>query len=169
MKKNTTRALAWGLSLLLLLQMLVGCTGRPYHAELYDLAAEWIQEDFAAEHPVRCWGNSEEADPHPKTRVFLVKDREQYEAIFREDADGVRVDFNSQMLVVYTFSTVYHRENKLTDLTLQDGVLTVTYRMETPNKLFGVGVGDASQPYQRWFVVKLDRLEVDTVIFEEEK
>ncbi|MBQ8432319.1 MAG: hypothetical protein IJX28_05500 [Clostridia bacterium] len=159
---SKTKTVALSMVLVLLLPLLAGCAGNAYHAELYDLAVEWIDEEFAKEHPVRVLGASEEDDPNPKFRTFLVDSQDEYNEIFKDGQPSV--DFNTQMLVIYTFSTEYHRENRITDLELADGVLRITYEMEKK-----YGVGDASMPYQRWFVVKLDKLEVSSVVFEERK
>ena len=81
-----------------------------------------------------------------------------------ENIDDFDIDFDTQMLVVYTFETIYHRNNNLVSLEADEDVLTITYKMEKKS-----GVGDASQPYQRWFVVRLDKLDVDSVVFVEKE
>ena len=133
----------------------------PYNAVFYDTATDWINEDFASSHVVRKVGSAN--DEYPKTRTFIVDSQQEYEQIFNAQAEVLNVNFDTQMLVVYTFSTVYHRNKEITDLHTANGVLTVTYEMEKDKP----DVTDASMPYQRWFVVKLDKLEVDTAVFEE--
>lgn len=68
------------------------------------------------------------------------------------------------MLIVYTFVDIYHRNNSLVSLDVVEDVLTITYKMQKKS-----GVGDASKPYQRWFVVRLDMLSVDSVVFVEKE
>ena len=72
--------------------------------------------------------------------------------------------FDTKILIVYTFVDIYHRNNSLVSLDVVEDVLTITYKMEKKS-----GVGDASESYQRWFVVRLDMLSVDSVVFEEKE
>ena len=64
---------------------------------------------------------------------------------------------------MYTFTTVYHRNNRIKKTEVKNQVLTISYKMEEK-----FGVGDASRPYQRWFVVKLDALDIASVEFAEQ-
>ena len=49
-------------------------------------------------------------------------------------------------------------------MTVENYVLKITCQMEKKH-----GDGDASQPYQRWFVVKLNKFEANSVVFWESK
>lgn len=138
----------------------VGCVDNNYNAELYDTAGEWINEDFAKNNLVRTLGDPE--NDYPKSLVFIVDNQEDYNQIFNENAAPINVDFDKQMLVVYTFSTEYHRSNTIESIIVENDVLKITYQMEKKQ-----GVGDASMPYQRWFVVKLEKLDVNSAVFEE--
>ena len=150
-----------GLALLLIFSLLPGCSNVKYDAQLFDSASAWIKEDFINDNPVVYYsGNS----TYPTERVFVVKNQEEYDEIFNESIDDFDIDFETQMVVVYTFGTIYHRNNSLVSLKVNEDVLTVTYKME---KKFWVG--DASEPYQRWFVVRLDKLDVDSVVFVEKE
>ena len=149
-----------GIVLLLIISFFAGCLSNKYNAELFDTAAEWINEDFANNNIVRRYGNPE--DEYPKTLTFIVDTQEEYHQTFHESANELSVDFNTQMLVVYTFSAINHRNNTIKNLNLEEDVLTITYEME--KKYF---IGDTCQPYQRWFVVKIDKLPISSVVFEE--
>ncbi len=148
-----------GLAVLIFFGLLTGCSNIKYNAKLFDDAIEWINEDFIINNPVEMEGSS-----NPSDRTFIIKNKEEYNQIFAENIDELAVDLNNQMVVVYTFSTIYHRDNRLVDLDVEENVLKITYKMEKK-----LGVGDASQPYQHWFVVVLDKLDVNSVVFVEKE
>ncbi|MGN0808238.1 MAG: hypothetical protein ACI4MN_07330 [Candidatus Coproplasma sp.] len=136
----------------------VGCSNNKnvkYNAVLYDDAVKWIREDFAGENLIDYFQDGSSA-----SYTFLVDSQEKYNSIFLEDTDGLSVDFDNQMLAVYTFISFNYRNNYLANLELNGKVLTITYEMEKKK-----GVNDTSQPYQRWFVVRLDKLDVESVVF----
>ncbi|MGN1104778.1 MAG: hypothetical protein ACI4QI_07915 [Candidatus Coproplasma sp.] len=125
-----------------------------YNAVLYDDAVEWIRGDFKTENNIDYFQDGN------VSLTFTVDNQEEYNSIFIENADGLSVDFDSQMLAVYTYIAVNYRNNYLTSTEVSDGVLTLTYEMEDKP-----GICDTCVPYQRWFVVRLDKLDVDSVVF----
>lgn len=141
---------------------LTSCTLVEYNAVLYSQAGEWINEEFAKENKL---------NKDISTREFIVKTKEEYDVIFKPDIEGLTVDFEHQMLVVYTLKD----EDKtarfdLLKVTANDDVLEVTYKdYLDAGDLFGPAHGSACQPYQRWFVILLDKVDVDTVVFKFEK
>ena len=155
-----SKFISLGLVLIMIFSLLTGCSNIKYNAQLFDSATDWIKEDFINDNIV---GYSENGT-YPTERVFIVKNQEEYDEIFNESIDDFGIDFDTQMLVVYTFETIYHRNNNLVSLEVDEDVLTITYKMEKKS-----GVGDASQPYQRWFVVRLEKLDVDSVVFVEKE
>ena len=136
---------------------MAACGKVKYNAELYDDASDWINEDFASENLVRISPD----DDYPTSLTFIVTGEEEYSRIFKENIDELKVDFDKQMIIVYTFRTVSHRKAELYSLNIKDDALKITYKEEEK-----YGVGDASRPYQRWFAVKLDKTIVSTVLFE---
>ncbi len=150
--------IALGLVLLMIFTLFTGCSAIKYNAELFDYANDWIKEDFINDNPINCFANNE----YPTERVFIVNSQEEYNKIFNENSNELKVDFATQTLVVYTFGSIYRRNCDLVSLTIADDVLTITYKTENKS-----GVGDATKPYGRWFVVKLDKIQVDTVVFVE--
>lgn len=144
------------------------CGKNQYHAVLYDNAEEWINEEYVNAHRTRGarYGENSESvadDSCPETWTEIVKNQEKYLEIFSDAQEEFEVDFEKEMLIVYTFTTVYHRSCSLTKLKLKDETLTIGYKIPTM-----VGVGDASKPYQRFFVVKLDKLDLNAAEFTEE-
>lgn len=155
-----TKIITLGLVFIMIFSFLTGCSNIKYNAQLFDSATDWIKEDFINDNLVGYSANS----TYPTERVFVVKNQEEYNEIFIKSNDDFDIDFDTQMLVVYTFETIYHRNNSLVSLEVNEDVLNITYKMEKKS-----GVGDASQPYQRWFVVRLDKLDVDSVVFVEKE
>ena len=77
----------------------------------------------------------------------------------------INVDFDKQIVVIYTFTTVYAtRKYNLYNLSVNGDILTVEYKIENQ----GI-VGNATQPKQRWFIVTLDKVDVQSVNFIENK
>lgn len=140
--------------------LLTGCSNIKYNAQLFDFAVDWIKEDFINDNLVDNLENSE----YPTKRVFIVKNQEEYNKTFNKNVSNFDFSFDTQMLIVYTFVDIYHRNNSLVSLDVVEDVLIITYKTEKKS-----GVGDASKPYQRWFVVRLDMLSVDSVVFEEKE
>lgn len=140
--------------------LLTGCSNIKYNAQLFDFAVDWIKEDFINGNLVDNLENSE----YPTKRVFIVKNQEEYNKTFDKNVSNFDFNFDTQMLIVYTFVDICHRNNSLVSLDVVEDVLTITYKMQKKS-----GVGDASKPYQRWFVVKFDMLSVDYVVFVEKE
>lgn len=140
--------------------LLTGCSNIKYNAQLFDFAVDWIKEDFINGNLVDNLENSE----YPTKRVFIVKNQEEYNKTFDKNVSNFDFNFDTQMLIVYTFVDICHRNNSLVSLDVVEDVLTIAYKMEKMS-----GVGDASKPYQRWLVVKLDMLSVDSVVFVEKE
>ena len=87
---------------------------------------------------------------------------EEYNKVFNNNVEDLNVDFNKQVLIVYTFRSTDHRNLKLISANLQDKILEITF--ET---IFKSGTGDTSTPYQRWMVIKLDKVEIESVEFKQ--
>ena len=134
-----------------------GCSKDKYNAVLYDNVVEWVREDFIEDNIIDYFQDGSSAN-----QTFIIDSQEEYNQIFLENTDGLSVDFDSQMLEVYKYISFNNRNNYLTSLELNGDILTITYEMEKKK-----GVNDTSQPYQRWFVVRLDKLDVDSVVFKE--
>ncbi len=140
--------------------LLTGCSNIKYNAQLFDFAVNRIKEDFINDNLV----DNLENNKYPTERVFIVKNQEEYNKTFNKNVSNFDFNFDTQMLIVYTFVDIYHRNNSLVSLDVVEDVLTIAYKMEKKSR-----VGDASKPYQRWFVVKLDMLSVDYVVFVEKE
>lgn len=150
--------------------IMMGCSNLSYNAKLYN-ADNWINNDFADNNLIRnvyySRSDSDEKffsddETYPESRIFIIEDLEEHNTIFNNDIEDLNVDFNKQVLILYTFRAINHRNLKLTSVNLQDKILKITY--ET---IFKSGTGDTSTPYQRWIVIKLDKVEMEAVEFKQ--
>lgn len=151
---------------------LFGCSNLSYNAKLYN-ADTWINNDFADNSLIRnVYYSQSDSDEKffsddetcPESRTFIIENLEEHNTIFNNDIDieDLNVDFNKQMLIVYTFRATDHRNLKLISVNFQDKILKITF--ET---IFKSGTGDTSTPYQRWIVIKLDKVGMEAVEFKQ--
>ncbi|MGN1103689.1 MAG: hypothetical protein ACI4QI_02320 [Candidatus Coproplasma sp.] len=135
-----------------------------YNDVFYDSAADWISEDFQSENTVRVSGfiYDDIETCLSSTKTFIVTDREQFNNIFVENIEELEVNFDSQMIIVYTFAAQYVLPAFILDMNINGETLTVDYTIPLyPN------AGSATQPFQRWFVLILDKSEITSVGFNE--
>ena len=69
------------------------------------------------------------------------------------------IDFETKMLIVYIYTDCYLRAQMLESVRMEEDTLKIEFKIK-PGKW---GYADAREPYQRTFVVELDRLDVETV------
>ena len=161
-----TRLTALIAALTIALTLFCGCTNiynrYSYGAEMIGDAEHLIKKEFAEENPVDvCYVGIN--NPLPGHRTFIVNTREEYDRIFADGID-LSVDFDLQTVIVYTHMSLTPRECFLYDLYVEDNVLKVVYRQD--QTIFNVALGDGVCPYQRWFVITLDKAEFESVEFE---
>ncbi len=132
--------------------------GNRYGAVIYDNAREWIKEEFAENNRVWAYYEGEKTitDDYPSSRSFLVKDEQQFKEMFVEEPQGLEVNFENEMLAVYTFNSIYIRNMGISSVKVEDDTVGVYLEYAKAKD----GVGDAVAPYQRWVVVKMAKLDV---------
>ncbi len=143
------------------LLVLSGCNANKYHAELYDNLGQYINEDFAKKNVL--WGVTyyeDRNDSIPKKLTFTADNNEELREIFKDDFD-FEIDFNSQILFVYTYTTTNIGKLNLKNIELKDNSLIIDYRAES--KFSDRFIVDTCSPYQRWIAVKMDKVEFDSV------
>lgn len=144
------------------------CTAVSYNAEFYKDAEVWLNEDFIAQNRTAFafYGDdySLQTDGSlPKSRFFVIDDASKTEPVFNDSFD-LDIDFGSDMLVLYTFtSSANQSDTYLKSVKLSDGLLSIEYAY--PVKC---GIGDATMPFQHWFLVKMDKFEVNSIEFSED-
>ncbi len=153
-----TKRLILLLMVIMLFSVLVGSgCNTLYSATLYDNAISWIKQGFKENNKLTTSQNKE----LPSERAFIVQDKQTYDNIFVENLTELNVDFSKQMIIVYTFKDNTTRDYFIFDVQLDDKVLTVSVNKEFLEE----PAGDAVEAYQRWFVVKMDKEDVETVTF----
>ncbi len=128
----------------------------------YDNAVEWVKEDFRNENLLRgvSYIDDNSENKLPQTRTFIVREQDRFEEIFVDSIEELNIDFNSEMILVYTFTSIYIAPAKI-DISIDDSI-TITYQFQLK-----AGTGSATNPFQRWFVVVIDKEDYSSVIFEE--
>lgn len=162
------------ISIIIGLSFLVGCGGNKYNAVLYSHAENWISEDFLDENRVKAYYPNKdyvegESDPwediiydneSPDSRTLIISNQDEFGKIFTKYDSTV--DFERQIVILYIFGDVYpSRDYYLKKLILKEQALKIYYRLENRNG------DDATAPYQRCLMVKLDKLDIVAVNFEE--
>lgn len=145
-----------------------------YNAVLYSKANEWIDDGFLTENRVKAYypnvnyieGESDPSEKYiydkdaPASRTFIIDKRQSFAEIFTEYES--EIDFDSKVVILHILSDVYpYREYYLSDIEL-DGTMTVYYELEKNDKM------DATAPYQRCFMLILDKVQMDGVVFVKE-
>lgn len=146
---------------------LAGC-GNKYNAEIvsdsYNNSGEWLNEDFVKNN-YTAWSNHEGVlidGSFPKSRTFVIKSEEEKCKILNGSFD-VEVNFEREMLIVYTWTIDNIRPCYIKSVKLKDDVLYINFYVEP----LPPGHGGACMPYQRWFVIKLDLLSITSVEIKE--
>ena len=147
-----------------LIVCMTGCGTIKYNAKLYDNATKWINEDFIKNNFTSgaFYDDMQTDESYPSSRTIIIKSNEEKLSCFNSEFD-VEVNFEKEMLIVYTWTTVYHRDCRLKSLKVTDDVLCINYSFAP----VAIGVGDASRPFQRWVIIKLDLLPITSVQVEE--
>ena len=108
---------------LLLSLLLVSCEP-PANTAIADRADKHVTADFTTLYPVREWGSDDTETPTSQT--FLITDEETLNTLFTSLPEGITVDFEHEMLVVYTYSAIYVRDLRIREIVEINDTLTVT-------------------------------------------
>lgn len=164
-----------GAVLIISLFALVGCSGK-YNAVLYSHADKLVSEEFLKENRVKAYYRNEnyvegvsdwkdrniyEADA-PEELIFIITDKDEFEKIFVKY--DLTVDFEKEIVILYIFPDIYPgRDYYLKKIDLNEQSLDIYFKLQ---KIKGK---DATMPYQRCFMVKLDKVEFKEVNFIEKR
>lgn len=145
----------------------------PYHATLYserEEINEMVRPAFLDDNKVygayyvnpACLEDSDEYiseyyqdKESPKTRTFLIKDKETYKEIFYDDA--LNVNFEKEMLVLHIFTKHHPRGYNLKEIRVQDDTLEIDIKVDSSRR------ADAVRPGQSFVVIKMKKLDVSNV------
>ena len=140
------------------LTMLSGCALKKipfpeeiaYNAVLYDSAGEWIKEDF---------NNKVNLELHDLGEISLfVNSKEEYNEIFKKEYELLDINYDEEMIIVYIYFSMQWSRKFLYSVELNEDILTIKYapRYET---------GSVNQPYLRYFVVIMDKVQASSAEF----
>lgn len=152
---------------------LTGC-GNQYNATLtyarYDDLKEYINESFLEDNKIfgafyetssKEYGEEYimlEDESFPRTRTFVVKNQSEFDSIFIEKPQELNIDFETQMLIIHTDTTIYGRPIKLQTLKADENILMVKMKMDDGKR----DVGDAAMPCQIYLFVVMDKVDITT-------
>jgi hypothetical protein len=141
------------------------------NAVLFDNAGKWIDLDFQRENLTRGFWDSlylndefiETDASYPKERIFIVKDQAEFDTIFNEFPPGV--NFVKETILLYGFASTTIRSAVIERINLDNKKLSIKVKWV---RLAPPGLPEPPEAIlsrMRWFVVKTDKLNIDTVAF----
>ena len=160
-------------ALLLMVIIFTACTTSPDKLPsdigdfaVYEVSPHNLTETFATEN--RTYGAfyddvSLEDASFPKSRVFVIKSQRDMEKIFSDEIDQSTIDYRSEMYVLYTFTTVYRREFLIDSSSVTKEGIVINYSLKSPDS--DVPLGDAARPFQRFVLIKMNRVDVENITF----
>ena len=154
MKKTLSLVLA----LITLLFCLVSCTKFEYNAVIlkdgFTFNETWLESNQTLGS---LQGETHEYDDSlPESRTYIIQNQAQLEEIF---SDFPEIDFDKEIVLVYCYTTVYIRKQRLEKVSLENGVLTVAFDV-VRGKL---GHADAAAPHTRLCVIRLGKVDITEV------
>ena len=137
----------------------VGCGGgNKYNATVtamhYDDVGEVLSGEFLSENRLE--------ELSSEKRIFLIDSEQKFGDVFIVTPQEFGIDFESQMLVIYTCTAENVRKVSVKSVSYASGSLNIKLQTKKPTQ----PVGDTCQPYQRYMFVTMDKLEVTTVAVE---
>ena len=138
------KAFALVLALITVLLCFVGCESFEYHTV--------ILKDGFTFHPSFLNSNNELTE----SKTFVIESQGALDEIF---AEFKTVDFDKEMVIVYCYTTIYIREQKLENVSYENGVLSIAFDVVDGKP----GTGDATAPQTRACVICLDKVSADEV------
>jgi len=103
--------------------------------------------------------NLEWDETSQKFRAFIITEKAQMDEIF---SVYPAIDFEKDMVVMYAYTCIYMgRELKITSVTLDNKNLKIDFKIVAGKP----GYKDASMPQTRFLVLRMDKLDIDTVEF----
>jgi len=95
----------------------------------------------------------------PAFRTHIIKEQRELDLVFNNPP---QVSFDEEMIIVYIFTAINARQQILKDLRLEDN----TFKIEFTTKEAKPGYKDTSMPMRRFIVIKMEKLDITNVSFE---
>lgn len=126
-----------------------------------DNATGFINVDFYAKNLIRGAyydNNYAYDDPDcPDSRTVLISNLEQFNSVFSSDAT-LDIDFQSEMLVVYSYTAINTRNLSIHKSSNIDGIFKI--ELITEKNISGK---DTCIPYQRYVIIKINNTSFNEV------
>ncbi len=132
--------------------------------EVYENISEQIDDTFADKNRTygAFYGNDVLEDSScPKERVFVIKSQNDFDKIFAYGIENTPIDYQSEMYVLYTFTTLYHNEFVIEAASVVEQELNIQFRLKSPNE----PAGDAARPFQRFILIKINKIDINNANF----
>ena len=153
-----------------------GC-GMNYNAVMYSNAQKWMTDEYLRENRVRAyylkdddyvgdeddWGNYFWDESSPSSRIVIISQQEEIDKNFKETP--FEVDFEREIIILYFFGSSGLKDYKLKRIDLEEQTLNIYFKYDKNNPY----VKDSVSLYQRCLMIKLDKIEFDTVNFIEQR
>lgn len=156
--------------LLIVLSVFSACGKVKYNAKIYNMSEESFLSSFLEENKVKgaYYKNPDYPDDadkkyyydetSPACRTFIVNNLDDYSLFFAGDELGV--NFDKEMVLIYIFADIYPNRNYIINNILKEGEKVKIYlKLEKNNKK------DATAPYQRVLIVKMEKLDISEAEF----
>ena len=142
-------------SILILASLLIGCARIEYNATIlkdgFAFNLEWYENNYT-KHSLQ----SEYNNDLPESRTYVINNQEDLNEVF---ASFPQIDFDTEMVIVYFYTTTCNRKQKLDNVSFDNGVLNI----EFSNVKAWPGVGDATSPQTRTCVIRMDKIEATDI------
>ena len=143
-------------SILLLVCSLVSCSNFEHNANIlkegFIFNKEWLESNYTQGSY-----QSEYNNDLPKSRIYVIKHQDDVSKVFY---DFPQIDFDTEMVIVYCYTTTSIREQKLNSVCTENGVLSIGFDVVKGK----VGIGDATSPQTRTCVIRLDKVDVNEIV-----
>lgn len=172
MAKKLVKIIAMGVLIIMSSGLFVGCGDNKYNAVVIESGFSFKSEFLSENMTLGAYYYNENYDAKadesedeylrdetsPSHRIFVVKNQDECNLIF---SDFQQVDFEKEMLLVYCYTDIYSRPRIIKSIELEGTTLSVEFALKQAKP----GVGDASMPQCRILIIKMNALDVETVMF----
>ena len=142
-------------SILLLASLLFGCARIEYNATIirdgFAFNLEWLENNYT-----KYSRQGEYNNDLPESRTYVINNQEDLNEVF---ASFPQIDFDTEMVIVYCYTTTCNRKQKLDSVSFDNGVLNIKFG----NVKAWFDVDDATSPQTRTCIIRMDKVEATDV------
>jgi hypothetical protein len=126
----------------------------PFNAKGIGLPLAYKEDFLKTNTTGGMWGRDKTS---PEFITYIITEKARLDEVFSVCPE---IDFEKEMVVMYAFTAIYARALKITSVTLDNQKLKIKFKYVEGN-----GSNDASAPQTRFLVLRMDKLNIDTVEF----